>query len=105
MGRQRKMHESAISNPQHFRNILVDDLQRSNYIHDAEVVHETSDSTASRQDQTDGSSWKGKRRIDRILLRNDSPAQVTGYAFSTVLAGLTDHVPVIMSIKTNSSKL
>ena len=58
------MHESAISNPQHFRNILVDDLQRSNYIHDAEVVHETSDSTASRQ----GPLWIHENKITKRVL-------------------------------------
>lgn len=49
-------------------------------------------------------TWGGKRRIDRILIRKDSPAQVIGYAFSSVLAGLTDHIPVALSLKlTNDS--
>ena len=43
------MHESAISNPQHFRNVLIDDLQRTNYIHDAEVVQRTSNDTTENQ--------------------------------------------------------
>lgn len=47
-------------------------------------------------------TWGGKRRIDRILLRKDSPAQVIGYAFSSALAGLTDHIPVAMSVKLTS---
>ena len=47
--RQRKMHESAISNPQQFRNVLIDDLQRTNYIHDAEVVQRTSNDTTENQ--------------------------------------------------------
>ncbi len=43
--------------------------------------------------------WGGRRRIDRILIRKDSPAKVVGYAFSSVLAGLTDHIPVALSLK------
>jgi len=100
--RQGKMHETAVSNPQHFRNVLVDDFQRSNYIYDADVVQQTAVDPA-RQSQIDAASWRGKRRTDRILLRDDSSAQVVGYAFSTVLAGLTDHVPVVMSVQTKSS--
>ena len=44
-------------------------------------------------------TWGGKRRIDRILMRKDSPANVVGYAFSSALAGLTDHIPVALSLK------
>jgi endonuclease/exonuclease/phosphatase family metal-dependent hydrolase len=43
--------------------------------------------------------WGGKRRIDRILVNHDNPACVTGFAFSTALAGLTDHIPVSLSLQ------
>ena len=50
-----------------------------------------------------GESGAGKRRVDRILLRKDRPVEVKGYAFSTVLAGLTDHIPVVMSVQSNQT--
>ena len=36
--RQQKMHEASVSNPQHFRNVLVNDVQRRHYVLDADVV-------------------------------------------------------------------
>lgn len=48
-------------------------------------------------------SWGGMRRIDRILLRKDVSAKTIGYAFSTVLAGLTDHIPVALSLELSNA--
>lgn len=48
-------------------------------------------------------TWGGKRRIDRILVRRDSPVKIVGYAFSTALAGLTDHIPVALSLQSTKS--
>ena len=47
-------------------------------------------------------SWGGKRRVDRILVRRRSSVKVIGIAFSTVLAGLTDHIPVALSLQKTS---
>jgi len=96
--RQQKMHEASVSNPQHFRNVLVNDVQRRHYVLDADVV-----ALADPAQIKKGESGAGKRRVDRILLRKDRPVEVKGYAFSTVLAGLTDHIPVVMSVQSNQT--
>lgn len=122
------MHEPIVSTADALRHVLIDDVRRRQYVLDADVEEQTT-ALASIDPSTDKNgnskipffalllcggicfiiffltgkvvceSWGGKRRIDRILLRKDSPAQVVGYGFSSVLAGLTDHIPVTLSLK------
>uniref|UniRef100_A0A0P5XL57 Sphingomyelin phosphodiesterase 3 n=1 Tax=Daphnia magna TaxID=35525 RepID=A0A0P5XL57_9CRUS len=102
--RQLRMHEPIVSTADALRHVLIDDVRRRQYVLDADVEEQTT-ALASIDPSTDKNgkvvceSWGGKRRIDRILLRKDSPAQVVGYGFSSVLAGLTDHIPVTLSLK------
>ena len=49
-------------------------------------------------------SWGGKRRIDKILINNETKARIAGFAFSTALAGLTDHIPVSLSLKVETTE-
>ena len=48
--------------------------------------------------------WGGRRRVDRILY---NPKHIFGapnaFYFSTALASLTDHIPVIMQLKLNEN--
>jgi sphingomyelin phosphodiesterase 3 len=45
--------------------------------------------------------YGGRRRIDRILYDPScSNSKPVGYRFITSLAGLTDHVPVALSLET-----
>nr|CAH0101671.1 unnamed protein product [Daphnia galeata] len=105
--RQLRMHETSVSTPDNLRDILVDDVKRRQYVLDADVVEHTTalasiGPATNKNGEVVAETWGGKRRIDRILLRKDSPAQVIGYAFSSALAGLTDHIPVAMSVKLTS---
>jgi hypothetical protein len=43
----------------------------------------------------------GRRRIDRILYDPSIGSKPVGYRFVTSFAGLTDHVPVAMSLSTD----
>ena len=46
----------------------------------------------------------GRRRVDRILYKPECIfGTPTAYHFSTALASLTDHVPVIMQFEMNQS--
>ena len=46
----------------------------------------------------------GRRRVDRILYKPECIfGNPTAYYFSTALASLTDHVPVIMQFEMNQS--
>ena len=102
--RQRRMHEACVSTAESFRRVLMDDLRRRFYIIDADVQEQTIalasvEPEPNKDGQVVAQSWGGKRRIDRILLRKDCPAKPVGYAFSTILAGLTDHIPVCMTVQ------
>ncbi|XP_057370306.1 sphingomyelin phosphodiesterase 3-like [Daphnia carinata] len=102
--RQLRMHEPIVSTAEALRHVLIDDVKRRQYVLDADVVEQTTalasiDPSTNEDGKVVRESWGGKRRIDRILLRKDSPAQVVGYGFSSVLAGLTDHIPVAVSLK------
>ena len=41
----------------------------------------------------------GRRRIDHLLYHKDSLASATGFWFSTVIAGLSDHIPVVLMLE------
>jgi sphingomyelin phosphodiesterase 3 len=43
----------------------------------------------------------GKRRIDRIIFDPMIRSKITGFNFLTCLAGLTDHVPIALSVETD----
>ena len=102
--RQRRMHEPAVASPNALRRVLIDDLSRRYYVLDADVVEHTAalascDPLANANGVVVQEPWGGKRRIDRILVRRDSPCRTVGLAFSTSLAVLTDHIPVSLTLK------
>ena len=43
----------------------------------------------------------GRRRIDRIVFDGSCKNKPVGYRFITSFAGMTDHVPVALSIQTD----
>lgn len=46
----------------------------------------------------ENSEYGGRRRIDRILYDPTTGSRPVGFRFVTSFAGLTDHVPVVMSL-------
>ena len=42
----------------------------------------------------------GRRRIDHVLHARHPPVRVRNYSFVTALAGLSDHIPVCVTIET-----
>ena len=49
------------------------------------------------------SEYGGRRRIDRIVYDASLGSKPVGYRFVTSFAGLTDHVPVAMSLSTGDA--
>lgn len=97
--RQLKLNTPEMQDKQIFRNILIDDVRRRDYILDADVVEQTFDLMVCppKADENGEVLYKpfgGMRRIDRILFRAGS-AKVEGVGYVSALAGLTDHVPVV----------
>jgi len=100
--RQMKLNTPEMQDTEIFRDILVDDVRRRHYILDADVVEQTfdlmvCDPKPDKEGEVTGQSWGGMRRIDKILVRAGSAA-VTGMGYVSALAGLTDHVPVVLSL-------
>lgn len=101
------MHEDPVVTPDKFRGVLCDDVKRRHFILDADVKEHTMalasiDAVRNQEGKIVSEVWGGKRRIDRILINHESSACITGFAFSTALAGLTDHIPVSLSLKVNN---
>ncbi|TRY67707.1 hypothetical protein TCAL_02291 [Tigriopus californicus] len=101
--RQLRIHDEEVSTPEDFRSILVDDVLRRYYILDADVEVQTTelmvcDPRPDSEGQIKAEVFGGKRRIDRILYDPKCPTQPTGFGFYTTLTGITDHVPVSLTL-------
>ena len=48
--------------------------------------------------------WGGKRRVDRIAVDPDCSSEIIGAAFISVLAGLTDHIPFVVTLREKREK-
>ena len=99
--RQLTLNSEEMQDKEEFRRILMDDVMRRHYIIDADVARQTMDlMTCPPSPDQEGRVREvrhgGMRRIDRILVRT---ASVTGYAFISALAGATDHVPVVATVR------
>ena len=100
--RQLKLNTPEMQDKQIFRNILIDDVRRRDYILDADVVEQTfdlmvCDPQPDKHGEVSVQPFGGMRRIDKILYRTGS-ASLQGVGFVSALAGLTDHVPVVTSL-------
>ncbi|XP_076042396.1 sphingomyelin phosphodiesterase 5-like isoform X1 [Oratosquilla oratoria] len=108
--RQRTLHLPEVNNPLTFRDILLDDTKRRNYLLDADVKEQTYDLMyCNPVPDEDGiiypKPWGGRRRIDQILVRkyddsipNYKPPTPRNIWFSSSFAGLSDHIPVVMEV-------
>ena len=102
--RQLTLNTEEMQDKEEFRRILMDDVRRRHYIIDADVARQTMElMTCPPSPDQEGRVREvrhgGMRRIDRVLART---ATVTGYAFISALAGATDHVPVVATVRPSS---
>lgn len=107
--RQLTVEEAACMDAEGFREILVDDVKRRHYVLDADVEEQTFDlMTVGPRTDCNGEvmreEWGGMRRIDRLLcskklLAHPRRCVITGAGFVSALSYLTDHIPVVMTLK------
>ena len=119
--RQPTLHTPEMRNPDHFREILVDDVRRRHYVLDAVVEEQTFDlmtigPTSNKHGEVVTEEWGGMRRIDKLLFRCGSNFETTnrdqscfrgsgvlaGAGTVSALAGRTDHIPVVLTLKTQT---
>ncbi|KAK8732880.1 hypothetical protein OTU49_006972, partial [Cherax quadricarinatus] len=102
--RQRMLHHPLVQNPETFRKILLDDIQRRRYILDATVKEQqldmmwiapSLDPSGALHPLREG----GRRRIDHLIVRYGDEVSPSAFWFSTVIAGLTDHIPVALMLE------
>ncbi|XP_063854086.1 sphingomyelin phosphodiesterase 5-like [Scylla paramamosain] len=102
--RQKQLHHPAIRHPSAFRSVLLDDVMRRHFILDADVQMQTLELMRVRPrvdsaGRVVATPEGGRRRIDRLAALRGCKMAAVSYWFSTVIAGLTDHVPVIMMLQ------
>jgi sphingomyelin phosphodiesterase 3 len=102
--RQGTLHTPEMRDPASLREILLDDVRRRHYILDADVEEQTMElmTAGPRPDgrgEVVAEPWGGRRRIDKLLYRMAGRgAGLRGAAAVTALAGLTDHVPIVLTL-------
>ena len=108
--RQGTLHTKEVRDPKLFKEILVDNVARRSYVLDADVEEQTMDlmtvePSRNCKGEVEEHVWGGQRRIDKLLLRKEGGlCQVTGAATVTALSGLTDHIPVVMTVGTKEDQ-
>ena len=107
--RQLTLNTEEMQDKEEFRRILMDDVRRRHYVIDADVEKQTMElmtcpPSPDQNGRVGAVRHGGMRRIDRILVRNRT-ADITGYAFVSALAGATDHVPVVATVRPPSLSL
>lgn len=100
--RQTTLHTPEMRDPDKFRDILVDNVRRRHYIVDADIEEQTLELMDSKPKpnaagEVTETVWGGMRRIDKLMYRS-SQCCVKGVATVSGLAGLTDHVPIVLAI-------
>ncbi|KAF4532969.1 hypothetical protein B566_EDAN000657 [Ephemera danica] len=106
--RQAMLYAPQLSSPEQFRKVLINNSLRRKFVLDADVlIHSHELMTSVVNPGEDGripvKPYGGMRRVDRLLFRSPNPkvsCKLAGYAFSTALTNMTDHLPVCMSITT-----
>jgi len=108
--RQLTLEKKEAIDPGDFRDILVDDVRRRHFVLDADVEEQTfALMTVDPRPDHDGNvvqeDWGGMRRIDRLLYNkklvgSQEQCRITGAGFVTAFSYLTDHVPVILTLRT-----
>ncbi|GAB1601922.1 sphingomyelin phosphodiesterase 3-like [Argonauta hians] len=101
--------DKATSTPDGLRKVLQDPHLCHQFINDANIYKKTISELCHTLPQLDDNGKMkvrpeiaGKRRIDRIFYRKDSPAKLKAYNFISRLASLTDHIPVAMTTQISS---
>jgi len=101
--RQPTLHTPEMRDPHQFREILVDDVRRRHYVLDAVVEEQTFDlmtigPSTNEHGEVVAEEWGGMRRIDKLLFRGSGV--LAGAGTISALAGRTDHIPVVLTLKT-----
>lgn len=101
--RQMCLWEKQISTPEGLKEALEDPILRHRYVVDGNIKDGTMREICKTKPLEDEDvktklmGVSGKRRIDYILYRKDTPLAVQNFSFVTRLATLTDHIPVTMT--------
>ena len=103
--RQLRLHDEKIDSPEKFRRVLIDDVERRNYIIDADVEVQTTDlmfcpPKPNENGEVREEVWGGMRRIDRIVYDTRLESQPLGSAFFSTIGPNSDHVPFGLTLKT-----
>lgn len=94
------LHDEAISTPEGLKAAIEDPYLRQYYLIDADVETATMDAIYNAPVKKDVhgnlilSPVGGRRRIDLVLYRKQSPVVMKNYNIITRLARMTDHIPV-----------
>ncbi|XP_045194176.2 sphingomyelin phosphodiesterase 3-like [Mercenaria mercenaria] len=94
------LHDKAVSTPEGLKAAIEDPYLRQYYLIDADIESATMDSIYNAPLKKDKhgnlilSPVGGRRRIDVVLYRKQSPVMIQNYNIITRLASLTDHIPV-----------
>ena len=100
------LHDPTISTPGGLQDALRDPYRRQYFIYDADLdeasdgMHYLMPSVDAKTGQTILSPVGGKRRIDLLIFRECDGVQATEYRFVTQLAGMTDHIPICLTLQT-----
>ncbi|XP_045614422.1 sphingomyelin phosphodiesterase 5 isoform X2 [Procambarus clarkii] len=102
--RQCLIHHSIAQNPESFRKILLDDIQRRHYILDADVKEQAPDlmwiaPKADSSGRVRAVREGGRRRIDYLIARHNDEATPSAFWFCSVMAGLSDHIPIALMVE------
>lgn len=102
------LHDSQISTPELMKEALEDPQLRQHYVIDADLESTTMDAVYNPTSKRDEhgililSPVGGRRRIDVVLYRKQTPVEIQRYNFVTSLASLTDHIPVSATFQCHS---
>ncbi|KAG7164617.1 Sphingomyelin phosphodiesterase 3-like [Homarus americanus] len=102
--RQRRLHDPVLEKPEIFRDILLDDVQRRIFMLDANIKEQTLElmwvnPKPGPSGMVEAIKEGGRRRIDHLILRNGDMVKPTAFWFSTVIGGLSDHMPVALTVE------
>ncbi|KAF0297194.1 Sphingomyelin phosphodiesterase 3 [Amphibalanus amphitrite] len=103
--RQVMIFDERLNSPGSFRRILTDDVERRRFLLDADVESQTLELARApppldSEGRLRASPGGGRRRIDHILHARQPEVRVCNYTFVAALSGLSDHIPVCMTVET-----
>ena len=99
-------HDTQIATPAGLKEALEDPDMRQYYFHDADNEAPLTEMRRAMPSVGEGRDIPnpvgGKRRIDNLLYRNGDGNTIEEFLCVTQLAGLTDHIPLSMTLRSSS---